>query len=193
MTDYLQPDFYRFNSDSLELVKWILSQVESTSSILDIGAGCGVIGFELARKLQPEKLVLLEGQEDFKSYLTHNLSFLPLNTKCEIKIELFSQWKPKDEFDLIVCNPPYYLPGRGEVSSDSRRGMARSFIRDDWRMLLMAIERSLSPKGQAFLVIKNQVEIEREIHSKLGQRNLVSRFEQRGDLTFLKLVRLDIN
>lgn len=193
MNDYLQPGFYRFNSDSLELVKWILPQIKKCHSLLDLGAGCGIIGLELVQKIPTQQLVLLEGQEDFKPYLTHNLCFLPSNTACELVFQKFSQWNPSKKFDLIVCNPPYYLPGRGESSTDPRRGMARSFIHDDWAELLGAIEKSLASDGRAYLVIKNRVEIVNEIRRVLKASSLRSRSEEKDDLIFWELFRLNVN
>jgi tRNA1(Val) A37 N6-methylase TrmN6 len=54
--DYSQPDYYRFNSDSITLVNYLLKSMGPTESILDLGAGCGIIGIELARYLSPQKL-----------------------------------------------------------------------------------------------------------------------------------------
>ena len=47
--DYLQPDFYHFNEDSIQLVRFIKENIDNSTehSALEVGAGCGVISCEL--------------------------------------------------------------------------------------------------------------------------------------------------
>lgn len=156
MSDYQQPDFYRFNQDSLILVRWVCSFESHPQSILDLGAGCGVMGLELARSYRPKHLVLLELQSDFEPYLRKNIcEFAPSETHCEVIIDSFSAFRSLVKFDLIVCNPPYYHPAKGQASKDERRGKARSFIVDDWSVLFERIKSALAPQGAAFVVLKD--------------------------------------
>jgi tRNA1Val (adenine37-N6)-methyltransferase len=165
--DYSQPDFYRFNQDSLELVKWIIQNVSEAESVLDLGAGSGVIGIELARSLKPRRLTLVEVQREYEVHLRKNMdTFVPADTHTNIVIESFSQFAPSIKYDLIVCNPPYYLPGRGEVSPDPARAIARSFIVDRWEILLKKVSEVMSEKGRCFFVLKKDEWLERYIVEK---------------------------
>lgn len=169
MSDYLQPDFYRFNEDSIKLVKFVASQVSSAKSILDLGAGSGIIGIELANILRPTELTLLEVQPEWNEYLQHNVKhFLNADTYPSIVESSFGNWNPDKQYDLIVCNPPYYLPGHGQPNSDRRKAIARSFMIDGWKELLELISRALIPEGRAFLVVKNEKIVLNELlHSQL--------------------------
>ncbi len=71
--DYDQPEFYRFNEDSLKLVKWVLLRVSSAQTILDLGAGSGIIGIELSRVLLPSKLTLVEVRQEYSAHLDTNI------------------------------------------------------------------------------------------------------------------------
>ena len=156
MTDYYQPDFYRFNEDSLSLVSFILKQSLKTSSLLDIGSGSGVIGIELARILKPQDLILLELQKDFIPFLEKNSDlFLTDETRVEIVVSSLGAWDSNKAFDLIACNPPYYLPGHGQESDDQRRNLCRNFKQDGWEVLITKISQWLAPSGRAFIVLKN--------------------------------------
>ncbi|HXH76361.1 MAG TPA: methyltransferase [Bacteriovoracaceae bacterium] len=188
MDDYSQPDFYRFNRDSLELVRWVKEKIFSSDSILDLGAGCGVIGLELAAHFKPSILCLVEIQNDYKSFLESNLRFMPAQSTCEIHYSSFSHWRPSRTYDLIVCNPPYYLPGKGESARDPRRRMAREFVHDDWHVLLDCIKESLSSSGKAFLVIKNEPLILKTIKKLVPTASNTTV----DDLVFLELSGLDI-
>jgi tRNA1Val (adenine37-N6)-methyltransferase len=190
MNDYAQPDFYRFNQDSLALIKFIKQQLPAASSILDLGAGCGIIGIELARFFAAASLTLLELQPDYLSYLQENLRvFLPAHTRAELIFASFGQWQISAKWDLIVCNPPYYLPGHGQLSQDPRRHLARTFQQDNWVSLLGVFVRALTPKGVGYLVIKNDLKILQQVSMAIQgqQQKLVHEFNQQDDLVILKI------
>jgi tRNA1Val (adenine37-N6)-methyltransferase len=164
MSDYVQPDFYRLNEDSLILVNWVSSQVKLANSLLDLGAGCGVIGIELAQKYSLDFLDFVEVQNDFIPYIEKNVdAFLQGQRGVSIHHTSFAEWNPSKKYDLIVSNPPYYLPGHGQRNSDSRKELARSFIKDGWKILLEKIKLSLDSEGSAFLVIKSDARVLEEI------------------------------
>ncbi|MCM2351146.1 MAG: methyltransferase [Bacteriovoracaceae bacterium] len=192
MIDYSQPDFYRFNEDSLKLVSWVKQKVLKASHLLDLGAGSGVIGIELANILRPQQLTLVEAQEDYEPHLRMNVGTQLNETQpAEIVLTSFGNWHPSISYDLIVCNPPYFLPGHGEAYKDSRREKARAFVLDNWPILLTAIENSLSPEGKAFIVIKNNKTILKEIAKH--QSRLSCEIHEQGSLVFLELTRLNID
>lgn len=149
--DYSQPDFYRFNQDSTALINWITKSQTSFSSILDLGAGSGILGIELARLMKIEKVCLVEAQAEYLDHLKKNAEMFLDQADVDIQITTFGEF-PSQAFDLIVCNPPYYLPGKGELPADPRRAIARSFILDSWEILLRKIEECLS--GRCFIVLK---------------------------------------
>lgn len=186
--DYLQPDFYRFNQDSLALVKWIVARNNSAEWVADLGAGCGVIGIELARHLKPKHLQLVEWQPEFHPYLTHNLAkFLPVATQGLITISSYGQWQPPEKFDLIAANPPYYLPGKGEPSSHLQRQICRSFIHENWDELIKAMALSLKPQGRGYLVIKDRSEILTMAEKAIAQFPLSTSLERQNDLILIEL------
>ncbi len=153
MKDYLQPDFYRFNEDSLKLVKEVLNSGIRPDSLLDMGAGSGVIGLELAKVLRPGRLDFLELQTEWEPYLSGNIrDFLPKDVQTNVFWNSFSSWVPDRQYELIVCNPPYYLPGRGILSPDPVRARCRSFEVDDWESLLSKCLSALTPDGMAWFV-----------------------------------------
>ena len=84
--DYVQPDFYRFNEDSLKLVTRVESTLSKASHVLDVGAGCGIIGIELALRINIGELHLLEVQQDFLPFIETNLNSFVLQQKCVVTI-----------------------------------------------------------------------------------------------------------
>lgn len=182
MTDYSQPDFYRFNEDSLKLVSFVLSKINHCTHLLDVCAGSGVIGIELSRRLHPETLTLLEYQEDFYDHLKINA-----DTKTEIVISSFGEFCPDKKFDLVVMNPPYFLPGHGQRNPDPKRETARSFVKDNWTVFsdkLLHISN-----GRIFIVLKNDKTIIKTFQAAiLNKFEMVS--EEMNDLVMIELLRL---
>jgi tRNA1Val (adenine37-N6)-methyltransferase len=194
--DYEQPDFYHLNQDSIHLVRWILEKEKSRTSlkILDLGAGCGIIGIEVSRVLNPVVLTFVELQEDYGPYLKKNVElFLTPSLKTSFHFKSFKDWQPEELYELIVCNPPYYLPGHGQLPADPRRAIARTFLKDNWCVLIQAISRSLAREGKAYLVVKNEALIINEIEKAVaGILNLEKNMEQEQGLVLYRLTRLDI-
>jgi tRNA1Val (adenine37-N6)-methyltransferase len=190
MSDYRQPEFYRFNEDSLKLVSFVVSQNFAVPSLLDLGAGCGIIGIELSLRIPVRELTLVEIQADFIPFIDSNLKLF--SRSANIHHLSFSQFHSETRFDLIVCNPPYYLAGAGQSSTDERRGICRSFVKDSWKDLLSCIDRSLANQGQGYLVIKNRSEILTEIRTNLPSTLVLKLHEAGDDLLFLSLTRLNV-
>jgi tRNA1(Val) A37 N6-methylase TrmN6 len=154
--DYSQPQFYRFNSDSITLIDRIVQKRFQVGSIMDLGTGCGIIGLELVRRIKTEKLVLVELQREYLVHLEDNCRrFLPSEVEVSILITSFGELQLSQEFDLIVSNPPYYFPHSGVLSKDLNRARARAFLVDSLEILLQKIAYFLAPEVHAFLVLKN--------------------------------------
>jgi tRNA1Val (adenine37-N6)-methyltransferase len=192
MTDYAQPEFYHFSEDSLALVNYVASMERDASHILDLGSGSGIIGIELANKLTPQSLTLLEVQEEFMPHLNTNISnLLKKNIEAFVFQDSFSRWVPFLNYDLVVCNPPYFLPGHGVSSPDTRKQACRTFVIDDWDSLLRLTERCLSDKGRAYFVVRND---DRILSAFKGyRRTLGLEIRSYKRLSFLKLSRLNVD
>lgn len=191
MSDYSQPEFYRFNQDSLKLVSKVCSSIGSARRILDIGAGCGVIGIELAKYFPSASLTLLEAQASFLPFLKTNCELFLSGRSASIQHSSIGQWKTTEVYDLIVCNPPYYLVGHGRTGQDERRTIARTFVLEGWETLLRRISQLLSQDGLAFLVIKNDQRILQEVSRYCSSLRCSS--ATAGDLRFLTLSGLDVD
>lgn len=192
MIDYLQPTFYRFNEDSIKLINFVLERNLSADAVLDLGCGCGIIGIEVSNALEPKTLFLLEGQHEWAEYIKKNIDLkLKKSISSSIILETFGTWRSERKFDLILCNPPYFLPGNGEPSSSKLRHNSRTFNIDNWQVLIGLIDHLLDPKGRCFIVIKDDDRIINEIERK--PFGLSMNLTRKYGLIFLELFRLDKN
>lgn len=190
MSDYSQPNFYRFNEDSFKLIDYVQSHLTKANRILDLGAGSGIIGIELANKLNANHLSLVEAQVEYHIHLKKNVSERLFNCTSEIVLKSFGEWKPESTYDLIVSNPPYFLPGHGQPSKDVKKNIARSFILDSWEVFLDLISLTLAPDGKAFIVLRNDQLILNKIKKNLC---LDCKIFDSDNLVYIELFRLDKN
>jgi tRNA1(Val) A37 N6-methylase TrmN6 len=190
--DYSQPCFYKFNSDSFDLIDYVLKNIPTVHAILDLGAGCGVIGIEIAKRSSARHLTLVELQTEYKNYIEDNCKkFLRDETQVEIAISSFQDYQSVKKFDLIVCNPPYYLPGHGELPKIPQRALARTFLVDDWMILVRKIAQSLTVDGSALIVLKNDENLIKEIAKIALGNDLVLERISLTNVVILKLFRLN--
>lgn len=152
--DYTQPDFYRFSEDSILLANFVADKIKDfqNMTVMDVGAGSGVIGLELSRKAKNiTKMIFLEVQEAYKPFLLKNIhSFLPSHIQHEIYIADYNTFNIKEKVDVMVCNPPYFFLESGRVSPDPKKAKARSFTKDDFKNLFSFFKRGLRPQGVAY-------------------------------------------
>ena len=157
--NYSQPNFYSFNEDSLELInfsKGFIKSSDNSLNLLDLCAGCGVIGIEAKAHIQAVgKVTFVELQSDFIPFINENL----LNAECN-DFEVFEgalseQSFGDHEFDLIFSNPPYFLPENGRISPNEKRQICRSFQVDGWSVFFMKVRLWLKPKGLFFITVRD--------------------------------------
>ncbi len=166
MWDYKQPSFYRFNEDSIHLAKWALSQVGDMKLeiIADLCAGCGVVGLEFIQEYcKPLHLTFCEYQDDFIPFLKENIAFIKKGVEFQSEVRhgtYQSLGAPTRPFDLILCNPPYFMNGSGRQALDIRRQKCREQIDFSWDSFFKKCVSSLTSKGH--LIFSHRQENEGE-------------------------------
>jgi tRNA1(Val) A37 N6-methylase TrmN6 len=162
--DYHQPTEYRFSLDSVFLAQKVAqylsihSNLENTK-VLDVCAGCGVVGLELQFHLpQLKKIDFLEVQDIYREYFEKNrvqaasidaeFNFLPMNYA-----DLISD-KFESTYDVVVSNPPYFFLGEGLLSPNDFKNRCRFFIDSNFQKLIEACMHVLKPNGEAFILMR---------------------------------------
>lgn len=99
---------YCYNSDSIFLYDFI-SSFAPKGKVLDVGAGCGVVGLLVARDNSGVQLEAVELQELFCSYALVNARV----NKIEYKLHKsdFLELDEAVKYDYIISNPPFYHDG----------------------------------------------------------------------------------
>ena len=112
--------------------------------VLDVGAGCGILGLLLKRDFKSINLSLLEIQE-------RNLEILRLNSlqndlPAEILHADFAEFKSEKRFDFIVSNPPFYRE-RISLSKEPHMALSKSAASLSLRDFVRSANAHLKPGG----------------------------------------------
>lgn len=148
MRDYKQPPFYHFSRDSIELAHFCAEEVKEKKhlKVLDLAAGCGVVGLEFSFVHgSVQSLDAVELQQDFIPYLEKNFESFFKEDRQIIHKDL-KDFRPQREYDIVLCNPPYYLDSESRVSKDLRKQKCH-FLSQKSRDLLLEKMNFLSQAG----------------------------------------------
>ena len=136
----------KVGTDGVLLGAWA-SLEKHPESILDIGAGTGVIALMMAQRSPSQTIDAIELDDNAYEQCTENFESSPWGDRMFCYHagldEFVDEWE--DTYDLIVSNPPFYSE---DVSSgDKSRDQARQNQSLPFDELLEGVSRLLSPKG----------------------------------------------
>jgi len=169
MSDYYQPDFYRFSEDSLLLVNFIRDELRgSETEALEIGPGSGVISIELLQTNPLLRVTVIELQEAFEQSLQKNLKLF--SREADVYIDDFLSVEMQKKFDVIYTNPPYFFRDNSRESSTRERDLCRRMERQSWELWLEKVKSLLSKDGSFFFCHKESEGLFSEDHWRVEKK-----------------------
>jgi tRNA1(Val) A37 N6-methylase TrmN6 len=162
--NYKQPDEYHFSLDSIHLAQFVATQLGShpdlgSLRVLDLCAGCGVIGIELSWYLQEiRRIEFVEIQDIYTDYFYQNIVSVN-RPEMQFHWHLINYDELQDKkwagkFDLIISNPPYFLEGHGMLSPSKFKNRCRFYIDSSFSNYIRALENSLANEGKAYFLLR---------------------------------------
>lgn len=161
---YKQPHEYQFCLDSIEFAECIAKKYENDSfgedyKVLDLCAGCGVIGIELSWHLNALRhITFVEVQEIYTSYFKQNSEQVLRNDLildwqlANYEILMTDEWK--NQFNLIVSNPPYFFENHGMLSPSHFKNRCRFYLDSTFENYILAIANTLAVNGHAYFIMR---------------------------------------
>ncbi len=139
---------YRFNLDPILLAGF----ARPAEHVVDLGAGCGVLGLALLFLGKAERLTAVEIQPEMAELVERNARENGLQSRVAVLSgDLRAVQLPL--VDHVVFNPPYFRLGAGRGSPDERRDMGR---RERYGGLADFVGRAracLKPQGFASAIV----------------------------------------
>lgn len=126
---------------------------EDCFSILDIGAGTGLIALMLAQRSNADQVDALEIDEAAYEQAVENFENSPWADRLfcyHAGLDEFIE-EPEDQYDLIVSNPPFYT--ENFLSGNEQRDQARFNEAMPFEMLIEAADLLLSERGIFSVII----------------------------------------
>ncbi|PKQ46901.1 tRNA1(Val) (adenine(37)-N6)-methyltransferase [Confluentibacter flavum] len=151
----------KIGTDGVLLGAWI-SIENNPFSILDIGAGTGILGLMLAQRSSAETIDAIEIDDDAYEQCVDNFEQSSWGDRLfcyHASLEEFVE-DMEDQYDLIICNPPFYKPTlptsslpKGETLMSESRQKARFNDAMPFEHLLESISKLLSENGVFSVII----------------------------------------
>jgi tRNA1Val (adenine37-N6)-methyltransferase len=142
----------KIGTDGVLLGAW--TPIENNPfSILDIGAGTGIIALMLAQRSHAEQIDALEIDEDAYEQAVDNFENSPWGDRLfcfHAGLDEFVE-EPEDEYDLIVSNPPFYT--EDYKTENEKRDLARFADAMPFEDLIEAAALLLSENGIFSVII----------------------------------------
>jgi len=122
-------------------------------SVLDIGAGTGILSLMLAQRSYAEQIDALEIDEDAYEQCVENFESSPWSDRLfcfHAGLDEFID-EPEDEYDIIISNPPFY--SEDYKTDNSQRDLARFQDAMPFEELVEAADLLLSENGIFAVII----------------------------------------
>ena len=146
---------YRFSLDSVLLAHFVQPGPSPGARLVDLAAGCGVVGLiALYRHGGIASCLAVEAQEELAFFARENFRDNGYGDKSGVvcgDVARIRELVPAQSADLVLCNPPYYQPGRGRESKAPAARNARH-QRTPLAAFIDAAAWCLGPGGQAAFI-----------------------------------------
>ena len=142
----------KIGTDSVLLGAWT-SLKNNPFSVLDIGAGTGVLGLMLAQRSNAEAIEALEIDAEAYEQCSENFENSPWADRlfCYHASLLEFVEEIEDKYDLIICNPPFY--SEDYKTDNNARDLARFNDAMPFEHLAYAVSQLLSEDGLFSVVV----------------------------------------
>ena len=142
----------KIGTDGVLLGAWTPIE-DNPFSILDIGTGTGIIALMLAQRSSAQQIDALEIDEEAYEEATDNFENSPWNDRLfcfHAGLDEFVE-EPEEEYDVIVCNPPFY--SEDYKSENKQRDLARFQDAMPFENLIEAAALLLSENGILSVIV----------------------------------------
>ena len=128
------------------------------NSILDIGAGTGLIALMLAQRTSAGQIDALEIDEEAYEQATDNFENSPWSDRLFCYHAGLNEFveEPEEEYDLIICNPPFYA--EDYKTDNEQRDLARFSDAMPFEELIEAADLFISENGIFSVIIPHKEE-----------------------------------
>ena len=148
-------DGYRFSLDAVLLADFTSKFILPKTSVLDMGTGSGIIPIILATKFKDIEITALEIQEELCEMAERSVKINKLEDRIKIikgDIKETQKIFRKNQFDIVVANPPYRTEKSGRINLALQKAVARHELKCKLTDLVKAGTFLVKNKGRLILI-----------------------------------------
>lgn len=145
----------RFSLDAILLARF--ATIKKGDVAADLGAGGGIVSLVLATTTQVRQVTGFEIQSELVDVARRNVVLNHLEDKIHIleaDLRTVTETQPSEQFDLLLCNPPYRRVGAGRVNPNPLKAISRHEIKCTLEDVLKASFHLLKNSGRAVFVYR---------------------------------------
>jgi FkbM family methyltransferase len=155
---------YRAGTDAVLLAATLAPEIVGEKTVLDVGAGVGVVGLCVAARCQGAKVVLLEREPRLAALAALNVARNHLALRASV-VEadiaratgaLDAAGIASESFAFVLANPPYHDEGRGTAAEDRLRAVSHQMPYDALDLWARFMNRMAAPGGRATMIHKSE-------------------------------------
>ncbi len=168
------PDYFCFSIDAVLLANF--AAPSAGAEVLDIGTGTGVIPHLLQAKKDVSKVDGIDIQAELIKLARKSAQYNQLENKLQfyhLDLRKALAFFGAENFDYIVCNPPYRRPESGAVSAQKEEAIAKYELKCRLEDIIKVSNQLVKYRGQVAYIYRTQRLA--ELLSLMEEYNLVSK------------------
>ncbi len=116
---------HRFGTDAYLLTRF--SRYREKDIVCEFGTGCGIIPLLMQVHRPPRLVYALDIQPSAIEQLQRGIAESGSPSIIPLCCDLRMLWEgyPREDVDLVLCNPPYFPEGSGKASQNEEQNIAR--------------------------------------------------------------------
>ena len=142
-------DVFRVGTDGVLL--GAMCNVKNAKKILEIGAGTGLISLMLAQRNVSAKILAIDINENAVKLASENFRNSIFNENLKVELKDFKNFETNENFDLVVCNPPFF-----EENASAKDVLARQQVELNFRNLVEKSTEIITKKGILSIILPSE-------------------------------------
>ena len=139
-------DVFRVGTDGVLL--GAMCNVKNAKKILEIGTGTGLISLMLAQRNVSAKISTIDINENAVKLASENFRNSIFNENLKVELKDFKNFETNENFDLVVCNPPFF-----EENASAKDVLARQQVELNFRNLVEKSTEIITKKGILSIIL----------------------------------------
>ena len=152
-------DFSRINYTEENLTNWDMYSIlreksNSSTKVLDLGTGTGIVPILIAGKSQASKIIGVEIQEEVYEMATRSVKLNDLEERVEIvnaDIKEIDKVLEVNGYHVVTSNPPY-MHMDGIKNPNDKKAISRHEVKCNLEDVIRAASRLTIPRGKFFMI-----------------------------------------